>query len=154
MELTVRPHTKRGSHTDAAVGAARPGIVSSDLGLRLVPDELWAIVEPLIPEFTPRWQGGGTVPVDERAVFTAIVYVLTSGHAWRHLPDEFGVSVPTAHRRYTAWTRAGLWPRVRHAVQNEHRAQAQVDWASTIVDAAKVRAKRGHANRPRSGRSW
>jgi transposase len=46
---------------------------------RLVPDELWALADPLIPVFEPRPQGGGTAPVDARAVFTAIVYVLTSG---------------------------------------------------------------------------
>lgn len=48
------------------------------LSLRLVPDELWALVEPLIPSFQPRPQGGGTGLVDDRAVFTAIVFVLTS----------------------------------------------------------------------------
>lgn len=117
--------------------------MSSDLALRLVPDELWAIVEPLVPGFTPRRQGGGTAPVDARAVFTAIVYVLTSGCAWRHLPGEFGVTVPTAHRRFTAWTAAGLWPRLHHAVLDELGACGQVDWASAIVDAAAVRAKRG-----------
>ncbi|WP_207934264.1 transposase [Actinomadura sp. KC06] len=116
--------------------------MSSDLALRLVPDDLWAIVEPLVPEFTPRRQGGGTAPVEDRAVFTAIVYVLTSGCAWRHLPGEFGVKVPTAHRRFTAWTAAGLWPRLHQAVLDELGARGQVDWASAIMDAAAVRAKR------------
>ncbi|MDL4819312.1 IS5 family transposase [Actinomadura sp. OS1-43] len=115
----------------------------SDLALRLVPDELWELAEPLIPAFRPRRQGGGTAAVDDRAVFTAIVYVLTSGCAWRHLPAEFGVSVPTAHRRFTAWTRAGLWPRLHRAVLDELGARGQVDWASAIVDAAAVRAKKG-----------
>ncbi len=59
-------------------------------------------------------------------MFTAIVYVLTSGCAWRHLPGEFGVSVPTAHRRFTAWTKAGLWPRLHHAVLDELGARGQV----------------------------
>jgi transposase len=30
-----------------------------------------------------------------------------------------GVSVPTAHRRFTAWTKAGLWPRLYRAVLEE-----------------------------------
>ncbi|WP_159007374.1 hypothetical protein [Streptomyces sp. NRRL S-813] len=51
--------------------------MAGDLSERLVPDGLWALVESLLPKFTPRRQGGGTAPVDERAVFTAVVYVLT-----------------------------------------------------------------------------
>ncbi|MFJ5036208.1 transposase [Streptomyces sp. NPDC088560] len=73
------------------------------LSQRLVPDELWALVAPLLPSFASRPQGGGTAPCDERAVFTAVVYVLTSGCAWRHLPETFGVSPATAHRRFSAW---------------------------------------------------
>ncbi|GAA3158452.1 hypothetical protein GCM10010486_25570 [Nonomuraea roseoviolacea subsp. carminata] len=75
-------------------------------------------------------------------MFTAIVYVLTSGCAWRHLPAEFGVSPATAHRRFSAWTRAGLWPRLHRAVLDELGAKGQIDWAAAIVDAA-VRAKKG-----------
>jgi transposase len=75
----------------------------------LVPDTLWDIVKPLLPEFSPRPQGGGTSPVDERAVFTAVVFVLTSGCAWRHLPPSFGVSVPTAHRRFMVWADTGVF---------------------------------------------
>ena len=78
------------------------------LSRRLVPDELWALVEPLIPGFGARPQGGGTAPVDDRAVFTAIVFVLTNGCSWRLLPPSFGVTVPTAHRRFSEWTKAGL----------------------------------------------
>jgi len=113
------------------------------LALRLVPDELWMLAEPLLPEFTPRPQGGGTSPVDQRAVFTAIVYVLSSGCAWRLLPSSFGVSAPTAHRRFQAWTRAGVWPRLHRAVLDAHGAAGDIDWSSTIVDAASLRAKRG-----------
>src|SRR5215217_9326697 len=68
------------------------------LSLRLVPDELGELVEPLIPVFESRPQGGVTVPLDARAVFTSIVYVLTSSCAWRDLPPSFGVPFQTAHR--------------------------------------------------------
>ncbi len=59
------------------------------------------MVEPLLPKFEPRPPGGDTAAVEERAVFTAVVFVLTSGCAWRMLPPSFGVTVPTAHRRFT-----------------------------------------------------
>jgi transposase len=51
-----------------------------------------------------------------RHLFTAVVFVLTSGCSWRLLPPSFGVTVPTAHRRFTEWTKAGLWRRLHHAV--------------------------------------
>jgi transposase len=77
------------------------------LGQDLVPDGSWEIVEPLIPPQTERAQGGGTRQGDDRSVFTAVVQVLTTGCAWRHLSAEFGVSKATAHRRSVAWTRPG-----------------------------------------------
>ncbi|MER5699541.1 IS5 family transposase [Streptomyces mirabilis] len=73
----------------------------------------------MLPSFAARPQGGGTAPCDERAVFTAVVYTLTSGCAWRHLPPTFGTSPATAHRRFTVWTEAGLWRRLHRAVLDE-----------------------------------
>jgi transposase len=110
---------------------------------RLVPDELWEIVEPLLPLFNLGPQGGGTVPLPERDVFTAIVYVLTTGCAWRHLPEQFGVSAPTAHRRFMAWTLDGVWQRLHAAVLDRLGEQGRVDWSAALLDAASVRAKRG-----------
>ncbi|WP_399099076.1 transposase [Streptomyces sp. 11x1] len=51
--------------------------MSADLSQRLVPDGLWELDAPLLPSFNSRPQGGGTAPLGERAVFTAVVYVLT-----------------------------------------------------------------------------
>ncbi|WP_280466229.1 IS5 family transposase, partial [Nocardia brasiliensis] len=116
-----------------------------DLSLRLVPDGLWELVEPLLPKFEPRRQGGGTAPVDERAVFTAVVFVLTSGCAWRWLPPTFGVTVPTAHRRFTMWTEAGLWRRLHRVVLDELGSDGMIDWSRAVIDAASIRAKKGGA---------
>ena len=113
------------------------------IGQTLVPDGLWEIVEPLLPAQPQRPQGGGTRYRDDRAVFTAIVYVLTTGCAWRHLPAEFEVSKATAHRRFVAWTEAGLWRRLHRAVLDRLGEQAAIDWFRAVVDAASVRAKKG-----------
>ena len=118
-------------------------LVAQRLGQTLVPDRLWEIVEPLIPPQRQRLQGGGTRYVDDRAVFTAIVYVLTAGCAWRHLPAEFGVSKAAAHRRFATWTQAGLWRRLHRAVLDRLGEQGMIDWSRAVVDAASVRAKKG-----------
>ncbi|WP_443059435.1 transposase [Streptomyces sp. NBC_00435] len=65
----------------------------------MVPEELRELAAPVLPSFAARPQGGGTAPCDERAVFTAVAYALTSGCAWRHLPPTFGTSPATAHRQ-------------------------------------------------------
>nr|WP_281182722.1 IS5 family transposase [Nocardia miyunensis] len=117
-----------------------------------MPDELWELVEPLLPEFVPRPQGGGVAPVDQRAVFTAVVYVLTSGCAWRMLPGSFGVSVPTARRRFAVWTEAGVWRRLHRAVLDELGGRGLIDWSRVVVDAASVRAKKGRSDRPEPDR--
>ncbi|GGS94628.1 histidinol dehydrogenase [Streptomyces violaceus] len=91
-------------------------VVGADLSKGLVPDELWELAAPLLPLFAARPQGGGTAPCDERTVFTAVVYVLTSGCAGRHLPPTSGTSPAAAHRRFTVWTEAGLWRRLHRAV--------------------------------------
>lgn len=67
------------------VGVGHAGGMVDSLSQRLVPDGLWEIVEPLLPRFRPRPQGGGTAGIEARTVFTAVVYVLTCGVAWQDL---------------------------------------------------------------------
>lgn len=74
-------------------------------------------------------------------MFAAVVYVLAGGCAWRHLPPAFGVSQATAHRRFTAWTEAGLWGRLYDAIQDEPGARGESEWTSRIVGAAFARAE-------------
>jgi transposase len=117
--------------------------VDEALAKRLVPDEFWVIVEPLVPPFARRPQGGGRARAEPRAVLTAIVYVLTSGCSWRLLPGSFAVDYRTAHRRFGQCTDAALWRRIHAAVLDELGIRREVDWSRAILDAASVRANRG-----------
>ncbi len=58
------------------------------------------------------------------------------------LPGSFGVSVPTAHRRFSVWTEAGLWRRLHNAVLDELGGAGLIDWSRAVIDAASVRAKK------------
>ncbi|MET8759906.1 transposase [Lentzea sp. NPDC004782] len=40
------------------------------------------------------------------------MYVLRTRCAWSALPASFGVSTPTAHRRFTEWVEAGVFTRL------------------------------------------
>nr|WP_095877440.1 IS5 family transposase [Streptomyces sp. TLI_235] len=109
----------------------------------IVPDGLWDLVEPLLPAARVRPQGGGTANLDDEAVFAAVVYVLTTGCAWRHLPPCFGLSKSTVHRRFTIWTRDGLWGRLRRTMLEHPVAADVLDVSRVIVDSVHVRAKKG-----------
>ena len=116
------------------------GDVIEQLSSRLVSPKLWAVVEPIIPPAKVRRQGGGRGRVCNRAVFTAIVFVLSSGCAWRHLPASFGVTVPTVHRRFQEWTDLGLWVRLRRAAAEGACGTEELDWIRAVLDAADRRA--------------
>lgn len=116
------------------------GDVIEQLSSRLVSPNLWAVVEPIIPPAKVRRQGGGRGRVCNRSVFTAIVFVLSSGCAWRHLPASFGVTVPTVHRRFQEWTDLGLWVRLRRAAAEGACGTDEIDWIRAVLDAADRRA--------------
>lgn len=79
--------------------------------------------------------------------------MLTSECAWRHLPPSFGVSVPTAHRRFMVWADAGVFDALHQEILDRLGAAGDIDWSAAILEAASVRAKRGIADRPQPGRS-
>ncbi|MER7878133.1 transposase [Streptomyces solisilvae] len=59
---------------------------------RLVPDELWELFQPVVPEAPSRPQGGGRRRHGDREVLAAIVFVATSGRTWQQLPAaSFGL---------------------------------------------------------------
>ena len=74
-----------------------------------VRDEVWEVIEPLLPAVEVAATGRPRVP--DRVAFNAIVFVLVTGIAWRHLPRELGCSGVTAWRRLRDWQAAGVWKR-------------------------------------------
>ena len=53
----------------------------------LVSDELWELVEPLIPEVPRRYRFPGRKRLDDRGVLTGILFVLRTGIPWEYLPQ-------------------------------------------------------------------
>ncbi|GAA4996321.1 hypothetical protein GCM10023205_81910 [Yinghuangia aomiensis] len=96
----------------------------------------------MLPPAKVRPQSGGTANIDDEAVFAAVVFVLTTGCAWRHLPPCFGASKSTVHRRFTIWSDAGLWGRLHRRLRELLADSGLVDLSRVLVDAH-VRAKKG-----------
>jgi transposase len=47
-----------------------------------------------------------------REYLDAILYVLHTRRAWRHLPHDFAVKWSAAHKHFLRWCRAGTWAKV------------------------------------------
>ncbi len=130
----------------------------------LVADELWAVVEPLLPRQRPKPEGGRP-RIDDRAALTGILFVLKSGIPWEMLPQEMGCgSGSTCWRRLRDWQEAGVWGKL-HRVSLDRLGEADnIDWERASLDSASVPAKRGasepvrirriRANRARSATLW
>lgn len=111
----------------------------------LVSDELWAMVEPLLPRRKRRARSrGGRPRVPDRAVLTGIVFVLKSGIPWAMLPRELGCgSGVTCWRRLRDWQEAGVWHRLHQVLLDRLGAADRIDWSRAVVDSQSVAAKRG-----------
>jgi transposase len=109
----------------------------------LVPDELWAIVDPLLPP-TPPNPKGGRPRVPDRAALTGILFVLKSGIPWEMLPQEMGCgSGVTCWRRLRDWQEAGVWDRLHQTLLDRLGEADRIDWERASLDSASVPAKRG-----------
>ena len=110
---------------------------------QLVTDELWQIIEPLLPKEPPKPKGGRP-RVSDRAALTGILFVLKTGVPWEYLPREMGCgSGMTCWRRLRDWNRADVWHRL-HTVLLGRLGQAdRIDWSRASLDSASLRAKKG-----------
>ena len=115
-----------------------------------VSDELWELIEPLLPK-TRRSRPGGRRRYPDRLTLSGILFVLHTGIAWRHLPAELGFgSGVTCWRRLDEWQRAGVWERLHALLLERLRVAGQIEWARAVVDSSHVQAKKGAVRRARA----
>lgn len=108
----------------------------------LLNDELWQIIEPLLPKARRRRRRHpGRKPLDNRKVMCGILFVLKSGIAWEDLPREMGCgSGMTCWNRLRDWHKAGVWTRVHRQLLCRLRKAGKIDFARGVIDSASVRA--------------
>ena len=109
----------------------------------LVSDELWKLVEPLLPSIE-RSPKGGRPPIGHREALAGILFVLRTGIPWQMLPPEMGCgSGMTCWRRLRDWQAAGVWDRLHHLLLAQLHAADRIDWSRAVVDSSSVRAVLG-----------
>jgi transposase len=105
----------------------------------LVTDDLWALVEPLIPKHPPSPKGGQP-PKPDRLCLTGILFVLRTGIPWEDFPQEMGCCGMTLWNRLEAWKLAGVWHKIHEIMLDRMRAADQIDTSRVVVDSSSVRA--------------
>ncbi len=70
---------------------------------------------------------------NNRLFVEAVLWLGRTGAPWRDLPVEFG-AWNSVYRRFSRWTKRGVWPRIRENVIEDP------DLESVIIDATIVRA--------------
>ncbi len=90
---------------------------------RILSDDLWAAVAPLLPgkEGDPGCRGR-----DNRLFLEAVFWIARTGAPWRELPPEFGKWY-TTYTRYHRWGKKGVWPGVVEALQKRGAAGLRYD---------------------------
>jgi len=102
-----------------------------------VPDELWKLVEPLIP-VEPEKLYGGRPPLPSRALFAQVVYRLRTGCPWKALPNG-----STVHRRFGEWVEQDVFRELWKKLIERYDAEQGVGLDWTSMDSASVKAPKG-----------
>jgi transposase len=109
-----------------------------------VGDELWAVVEPLVPKVERRYRHPGRKRHPDRLVFQGILFVLHTGIGWEDLPQELGFgSGMTCWRRLERWTEAGVFDQVHQILLAKLNAANRIDWTRAAMDGSHIDAKKG-----------
>jgi transposase len=107
-------------------------------------DDLWAKIQPLLPEHknTHRF-GGGRPRKPDRVCADAIFFHLRTGCQWKAL-DATGICPgSTAHDRFQEWVAAGVFPRLWKAGLLEYDQLKGIDWSWLAMDGCMTKAPLG-----------
>lgn len=119
--------------------AARAGVSTRSW---IVDDDLWALIEPLLPPWPER--PPGPRPVPDRLCLQGILFVLYNDVAWQLLPLEPGFgSGQTCWRRLDRWQKRGVFDRLHRILLAGLNAVGELDWPRACVDGSHIRAKKG-----------
>ena len=113
--------------------------------LRVISDELWALLEPLLNEVRP-W---ASRPIRElRRTIEAIIWRHDNGAKWRSLPSELGPWWMAA-QTFLRWARLGVWERLHRLAQECHG----LELGMVFLDGTVVRAHHKAAGARKEGRT-
>ncbi len=109
-----------------------------------ISDELWAVLQPLLPVHinTHRF-GGGRPRVADRDCADAIFSVLRTACQWQALDQTELCAHSTAHDRFQAWVEAGVFLKLWQAGVEQFDELCGLDWEWLSMDGAMTKAPLG-----------
>ena len=120
-----------------AVGVGRRAVPT----IWQIPDDLWLIVEHVLPrQELARSRGRPWIP--PRRILDAVLYVLRTGCQWKAVPREFG-SGSTVHRRFQRWVEHGVWEAMWRLLLQYYDAAESLEWTWQSADASLHKAPLG-----------
>ena len=119
-----------------------------------VSDELWSVLQPLVPVPENRHRfGGGRPRVPDRQCADAIFYVLRTGCQWGALDATGLCPHSTAHDRFQEWVAAEVFLKLWKGGVERFDDLKGLDWSWLSMDGAMTKAPLGgKKNRPQSHR--
>lgn len=121
-------------------------------------DAQFALIEPLLPQRKAGGAKGGRPPLAWREILNAILYIVRTGAAWRHMPHDL-VNWHSAYHYFRLWSRDGRWQTIHEALRARVRESEEArneSPSAAIVDSqsSKTTLKGGiHAATTRERRS-
>ena len=104
-----------------------------------LPDDLWAVIQPLLPPPPPPSPKGGRPRLPDRQALTGILLVLRTGLPWEDLPSELNCGCGMSCRRRRHWQADGTWTRVHEALLERLHSAGKLDWPKCVIDRSRVR---------------
>ena len=109
-----------------------------------ISDELWAVLQPLLPVPLNTYRfGGGRPRVPDRRCADAIFYVLRTGCQWQALDQTELCAHSTAHDRFQEWVQAGVFLKLWQAGLEQFEETCGIDWQWLSMDGAMTKAPLG-----------
>ena len=112
---------------------------------RLLPDELWQRIQPLLPPAPARPRGGVPRRVPDRNCVAALIFMVRTSTPWALLPGtELGCgSATTCWRRLDEWAKAGVFDQLQVVLLDELGGAGRIDLERVSVDSFSLRAVKG-----------
>lgn len=114
---------------------------------RRLPDEVWAIFEPVLPPVV--YSGEGRHPVSNHVCLHGLLYVLITGIGWEYVPACFPCG-RTIKDRLKTWLGHDSFRQAWGQLARRYEQLHGINWDKVLLDGSKKPAKKGAPTQARA----